>query len=237
VKLAKIPQLGAQSPGKPAQRASTGFGAVLADVLKPRAKAAKSDRPVAAADKKPAQAATADALVTQLAHAQALVPQAPLHVPHHAKKHEKHADAPAPLKLAATTAERAELPAPTRELSAQPAAIFTLSAEAPRETAKAEAPPPVWAPKEVVADDTARLTVFPHSANLTAEGHALHLQVREGEVSIRARGELAAQLRSSESELRVALAQEGLKLRETEATTQDEPEHHQRRKERDDEWT
>ncbi len=244
MKLAKTPQLQLGAPTSAKEgKAAQGFAALLDTLSKPKvAKAAKADRPEksdrpATSDKKaPPQA---DPLATQLAQLQALAPQAPLRAVH-ARKHDQPVAVAAPLKHA--PAERPaplEPPAPSKQSSAQPAALFTLT-DAPRETPKASAPPPpAWAPKELVADDTARLTVFPNAANLTAEGHALHLQVRDGEVSLRVRGELAAQLKSSEAELRVALAQEGLKLRESTFTPQEhdgERRRHQH-EERQDEWT
>lgn len=201
----------------------------------------------------------ATAFATQLAQAQAMVP----HVPQPltlAKVNGQglHAHAPkrTELKAQLQPPQRPELPelssatsAPSasRESSAQPQTLFILP-ETPRDggSAKVEAPAPVWAPKELIADDTARLTLNPHNVNFINEGQQMSLQIKNGEVSIRAQGELAASLKSSEAELRIALAQEGLKLKDTDATQQqqsDDASSDQRRREqqshteRDDEWT
>lgn len=175
------------------------------------------------------------AFATQLAVAQALAPQAPLHLPSlsFANKHHKenNASKTAP-RVEASTASRAivapERPqvdsasrAPHPEMSSQTVAAFSLN-EVPqaRDVKTAlDAPPPMWAPKEMVEGDTARMTLFPHHLQWTNENGAMSVQVKNGEVSIRAQGELAMSLRVSEAELRVSLAQEGLTLRDTESTS------------------
>ncbi|MBL8951245.1 MAG: hypothetical protein JNK82_10740 [Myxococcaceae bacterium] len=255
MKLAKIPDFGLLFGSK----------ATATKGLKATGRAEKPEKAekATAGDKKAAKdaAQTVGSFAAELAQAQALAPQAPLgalqlppashgaHGSHssHGKKTEKPGFAAAEVKAASTERPSLpELPAPTKETSAQPAAVFTL-AEAPREApaAKVEAAPTVWLPKEAAAaiDESARLTMFAHSVNFAAEGQAFHLQVRDGEVSIRARGELAHSLKASEAELRVALAQEGLKLRETESTQNhgnDDATSDRRRRdqeERQDEWT
>ncbi|MBK7858969.1 MAG: hypothetical protein IPJ65_10195 [Archangiaceae bacterium] len=204
---------------------------------------------------------TGTTFAAQLAQAQAMVLPTPFVVNAHPKAAHGQGGAPhaahgkrEPLTATRGTsasppaaAERAPEHAPSqpKETSARTEPVF--SVEAPREASASSAPaapPPAWAPKELIADDTARMVLFPNAVNFVSEGQAMQLQVKNGEVSIRAQGELAQSLRLSENELRVALAQEGLKLKDTDATSQQrnddatsDDRRQQRHDERQDEWT
>ncbi len=131
-------------------------------------------------------------------------------------------------------------------------AVATFSAEPTVDLPRAADVPiphtlPSWMPADAVMDDTARMAIFPHALNWTSEAGngSLQMQVRNGEVTVRAQGELAASLRNSEGELRVALAQQGLELHESEASNtgtqeREQPQHQQQdqnQNQEQDEWT
>jgi hypothetical protein len=130
--------------------------------------------------------------------------------------------------------------------------VATFSPEASTDLPKASDVPmphvlPSWMPADAVMDDTARMAIFPHALNWTSEAGngSLQMQVRNGEVTVRAQGQLGVALRNSESELRVALAQKGLELHDSEAPSTDNhdrgqqqsQQQNQNQNQEQDEWT